>query len=278
MVENIYKPHRVRIEEKRQETYDTTSFKLVFVDDEIRENFTYRAGNFGEYSVFGEGESTFCISSAPAEDGSIQCSFKLLGRVTHALRRLDVGDRLGFRGPYGNWFPLEEFKGRRVVIVGGGIGIAPLRPVIQTLVAEPAAYDGIHLLGAARTAADLPYMAEFDQWSEIEGVEVTLAVDPGGESADWTGRVGLAPNVLKELNPSARNAVALCCGPPIMIRFTALALKELAFDPASTYTTLENRMKCGIGKCGRCNAGPFYVCKDGPVLTLAEMAELPDDM
>jgi len=276
-VENIYKPYLVRIEEKRDETYDTTSFKLVFVDDEVRDNFSYLAGNFGEYSVFGEGESTFCIASSPTRKDYIECCFRGAGRVTKSLAQKEVGDIIGFRGPYGNSFPIEDFYGKSMVFVAGGIALPPVRSVIWNVLDLRDKFEDVTIVYGARTVADLVYKHELKEWEERSDVNLVTTVDPGGETEDWKGQIGFVPNVLKEAAPKADNCVAVLCGPPIMIKFTLPVLKELGFAEQNVWTTLENRMKCGLGKCGRCNVGDIYVCKEGPVFTAARIAQMPND-
>jgi NAD(P)H-flavin reductase len=276
-VENIYKPYLVRIEEKRTETYDTTSFKLVFLDDHMRENFSFHAGNFGEYSVFGEGESTFCIASAPTKKGYIECCFRAAGRLTHSLAAKEVGDIIGFRGPYGNRFPIEDFYGKNMVFIAGGIALPPVRSVIWNVLDLRDKFEEVTIVYGARSVADLVYKHELTVWEEMGDVNLVQTVDPGGETPDWKGRIGFVPNVLKEAAPKAENSIAVLCGPPVMIRFTLPVLRELGFRDEDVWTTLENRMKCGLGKCGRCNVGHVYVCKEGPVFTAAQVAQMPND-
>jgi sulfhydrogenase subunit gamma (sulfur reductase) len=276
-VNNIYKPYLVRIEEKTKETYDTTSMKLTFVDESVGETFTFRAGNFGEYSVFGEGESTFCIASSPTRKGYIECCFRAVGRVTRSLAEKEVGDVIGFRGPYGNDFPIESFFGKNVVFIAGGIALPPVRSVIWNVLDLRDKFEEVTIVYGARSVADLVYKKELLLWEQRPDVTLVTTVDPGGETPDWKGRIGFVPNVLKEVAPKAANSVAVLCGPPIMIKFTLPVLKELGFGEEDVWTTLENRMKCGLGKCGRCNVGKVYVCKEGPVFTAAQIAKMPND-
>jgi sulfhydrogenase subunit gamma (sulfur reductase) len=276
-VDNIYRPYLVRIEEKCSETYDTTSFKLSFVDEQVRDAFSFRAGNFGEYSVFGEGESTFCIASSPTRKGYIECCFRAAGRVTRSLAEKEVGEVIGFRGPYGNEFPIESFYGKNVVFIAGGIALPPVRSVIWNVLDLRDKFEEVTILYGARSIADLVYKNELSLWEERNDVHLVTTVDPGGETPDWKGKIGFVPNVLKEVAPKAEGSVAVLCGPPIMIKFTLPVLKELGFKEEDVWTTLENRMKCGLGKCGRCNVGKIYVCKEGPVFTAAQIAQMPND-
>jgi len=272
---NLYQPHRMRIEEITDETPDTRTFKLVFQDTALKDTFRFSAGQFGEYSVFGEGESTFCIASPPTRKGYIECSFRAVGVVTQAMRRLGVGDTVGFRGPYGNTFPIDRMKGQSLVFVAGGIALPPVRCVIWNVLDLRAEFKDVTIVYGARTVADLVYKRELEDWSKRPDVKLWQAVDPGGQTPDWTGEVGLIPKVLEKAAPSAQDAFAVVCGPPVMIKYTLPVLSKLGFSDDRIYTTLENRMKCGIGKCGRCNIGPVYVCKDGPVFNLEQMKKLP---
>jgi NAD(P)H-flavin reductase len=276
--DNLYLPHLMIVDAIRDETPDIRTIRLRFSDEAVGKSFTWQSGQFGIFGVFGEGECTFCIANPPTRPGAIEFTFKLAGRVTRALRDLDVGDQMGFRGPYGRPFPIQEkFKGRNLVFIGGGIGIAPVRTVYLECLDRRAEFGEITILNAARTVADLPFAAESAELAARKDVRMILAVDPGGQTPEWSGRVGLAPAILKELAPPAAGAVAVVCGPPVMIKFTLPVLAELEFPGENVYTTLENRMKCGVGKCGRCNVGREYVCKDGPVFTAEELRGLPND-
>ena len=272
---NIYQPHLMKIDEVVDETVDTRTFKLSFKDPKVAGNFDFLAGQFGEYSVFGEGECTFCIASAPTRKGYIECSFKAAGKVTQALRRMNVGDTLGFRGPYGNSFPLDKMKGHSVVFIAGGIGLAPVRCVIWNVLDLRDQFKDVTIIYGARSVGDLVYKRELDDWAKRSDVRLLRTVDPGGQTPDWKGEIGFVPSIVEKAAPKADDAYAVVCGPPIMIKFTLPVLTKLGFSEDRIYTTLENRMKCGLGKCGRCNVGGKYVCKDGPVFSAAELKALP---
>jgi NAD(P)H-flavin reductase len=276
-MENIYKPYLAKIEELRWETADTKTFKLVFTDPDVAEKFNFKAGQFGEYSSFGEGESTFCISSSPTRKGYIECSFKVIGKVTTALDRKDVGDIVGFRGPYGNWFPIEDMYGKNLLFIGGGIGLAPLRSLIWNCLDLRDKFKDVTILYGARSVGDLCYKDELKEYEERADVKFVKTVDPGGQTEDWNGEIGFVPTILDKMAPSPENTVAITCGPPIMIKYVLISLEKLGFKPDQIVTTLENRMKCGLGKCGRCNIGGTYVCIDGPVFTAEQLAKLPLD-
>ncbi len=274
---NLYQPHLMRIEEVVDETPDARTFKLKFKDPKVAESFQFVAGQFGEYSVFGEGECTFCIASSPTRKGYIECTFRAVGKVTTAMRRLSVGDTLGFRGPYGNTFPLEKMKGHSVVFIAGGIALPPMRCVIWNVLDLRGEFKDVSIIYGARSVADLVYKRELEEWSKRPDVKLFQTVDPGGETPQWKGEIGFVPAIVEKVAPSANDAFAVVCGPPIMIKYTLLVLAKLGFPEDRILMTLENRMKCGIGKCGRCNIGPIYVCKDGPVFNAAEVKELPRD-
>jgi len=274
---NIYLPVAMVIREVLHETHDTRTLRLTFREAADGEGFSFRAGQFAEYSAFGEGECTFCIASPPTRPEAIECTFRVAGKVTAALARKEVGDTIGFRGPYGNSFPIEEYEGKSIVFIAGGIGLAPVRCVIWNVLDLRERFKDVTIVYGARTVGDLNYKRELADWQGRSDVRLVKAVDPGGETLDWDGEVGFVPTVLERAAPSSKDAVAIVCGPPIMIKFTLPVLDMLGFPAERIWTTLENRMKCGFGKCGRCNVGPVYVCKDGPVFTAAQLRSLPDE-
>lgn len=276
-MDNIYKPYLAKIDEVKWETPDTKTFKLSFLDSKVSDTFTFKAGQFGEYSSFGEGESTFCISSSPTRKGYIECSFKIVGKVTNALNSKDVGDIIGFRGPYGNWFPIDSMYDKNLIFIGGGIGLAPLRSLIWNCLDLREKFKDITILYGARSVGDLCYKDELKEYENRTDIKFIKTVDPGGETPDWNGKIGFVPTILDQIAPSPENAIAITCGPPIMIKYAIQTLEKLGFKPEQIVTTLENRMKCGLGKCGRCNIGSTYVCIDGPVYTAEQLAKLPED-
>jgi NAD(P)H-flavin reductase len=272
---NVFKPYLMRVAAIADEAPLVRTFRLEFADPAEGEAFRFRTGQFGLYGVFGEGESTFCIASSPTRQGSIECTFREVGRVTSALARRDVGDLVGFRGPYGNAFPIEGWGGRSLLFVAGGIALPPLRSVIRNALDWRDRFADVTIVYGARSVADLVYKRELEEWAARGDVRVVVTVDPGGETPEWKGERGFVPPVLERAAPGSANAVALVCGPPIMIKLTLPVLERLGFGKDAIYTTLENRMKCGLGKCGRCNTGRSFVCKDGPVYTLEQLERLP---
>ena len=270
-----YSVSKTRITDITQETSDVKTFRLTFCDSEEGERFDFHAGQFGLYSIFGAGEATFCISSSPTRRGYIECSVKRVGKVTQELHQCNEGDIVGFRGPYGNWFPIDRMEGKNLLFIGGGIGLAPQRSLIWNCLDLRDRFGEICIVYGARTVDDLVYKAELETWEAMDDVRTVYTVDPGGETPDWQGQVGFVPMVMEKIAPATENTIVVTCGPPIMIKFVQVSLVQLGFSLADVYTTLENRMKCGVGKCGRCNVGNQYVCKDGPVFACSDLRALP---
>jgi NAD(P)H-flavin reductase len=275
MNENIYLPRTATIQSMRPETIDVTTFRITVDGSGGTEKFDYRSGQFAELSVLGVGEAPISISSSPTRPEAIEFSIRRLGELTNALHELGPGDKIGIRGPFGNCFPLEEIEGKNLLIIGGGIGLAPLRSVVLNAFDNRAKYGRIDIIYGARSPQDLVFTSEYEEWQKVDNSRLHLTVDRGDE--EWKGNVGLVPTFLKEINPSPDNTTSITCGPPIMIKFVIEALHELGFASEHIITTLERRMKCGVGKCGRCNIGSKYVCLDGPVFTLKELKEMPSD-
>jgi len=242
----------------------------------------YRPGQFAFVSAFGVGEAPFGIANIPHfgdqngdtnGDATLDFAINRLGSVTTDLHELGVGDMVGVRGPMGNGFPMDKFKGKDLIVIGGGIGGAPLRPVIQTVIANRAAYGHFQILWAARNPSLLVFTDEYDNWRSTPDTELHLTVDQADNT--WNHSIGLITQLLERVAPSPENSVTITCGPPIMIHFVNRVLVEkLGFMPEQNYVTLEARMHCGIGKCGRCNLGTKLICVDGPVFTMAEVGAL----
>ena len=277
MSDNIYKPELMEVLEVTRHTVDVKSVKIRFRDAGVQRNFSFQVGQFGLYSVFGVGESTFNICSSSNWTDFIEFCFRKTGRVTEAMWGVEPGDTIGFRGPYGNSYPTKDWEGKDLVFVGGGIAMPPIRCAIWYVLENRKKYGKITIVYGARTVGDLVFREDLAKWTEFPNVEVLQAVDPGGETPDWKGKIGFVPTVLEQASFNAQNAAALVVGPPVMIKFSLPVLEKAGMKNADIYTSLENRMKCGVGKCGRCNCGPVYVCKEGPVFNLEQMKKLPDD-
>ena len=277
MNDNIYLPYLMTIEKITEEAPGVKTFRLKFKNEEEAKNFNFKAGQFAEYSAFGEGECTFCIASSPTREGYVECTFREAGKVTAALAKMEEGQTMGFRGPFGNIFPIDEWKGKNLLFIAGGIALPPMRCVIWNVLDTRDNFKDVQILYGAKSVADLVYKHELKEWEERPDVKLTVTVDPGGETPDWKGEVGFVPSVLEKIGASAENTIAIVCGPPVMIKFTFPVLDKIGFKPEQIYTTLENRMKCGVGKCGRCNVGKMYVCKDGPVFSRVQLESLPSE-
>jgi len=266
----------MRIEEIIVETEDENikTFELSFMAKADEDRFVYTPGQFAELSVFGTGEAPFGMASAPTQPGRLSFSVSKIGVVTGALHRKDKGDAVGIRGPLGNGYPLETFKGRNLVLVGGGFGFSTLRSLTNFILHESNRkdYSDLTVIYGARRPGLLLYKKDLEAWKRQGDIRLHLTVDNGENG--WQGHVGFVPDVTRSVAPSPKNAYAVVCGPPAMIRFTLPVLKELGFRDEQIYLSLEMRMKCGIGKCGRCNMGSKYICSDGPVFSQAELAGL----
>lgn len=273
---NPYLPEVATIKEVIQETPNIKSFRVVLNDKEKMKTLSFEPGQVGQLSVFGVGESTFVINSPPTRMEYLQFSVMEVGEVTTRLHQLKAGDQIGVRAPLGNWFPYEEMGRRDILLIGGGIGMAPLRTLLLFMLDNRKDYGDIFVIYGARSPQDLCYKEELPEWKQREDLDLILTVDT--EFPDWDKRVGFVPTVLNEEAPSPDNKVAITCGPPIMIKFVLEGLIKLGFKDEQIITTLEKRMKCGIGLCGRCNIGTQYVCADGPVFSMAQLKELPSEL
>ena len=238
--------------------------------------FEHIPGQCAMLSLPGAGEGMFSITSSPTNREFMEFSIKKCGCLTTALHEMEPGQQVGIRGPYGNGFPVDTaFKGKDMLFIAGGIGLAPLRSVINYCRDKRADYGKVEIVYGARSMDDLvDYREILDEWMTDEGVAVHLTIDRPQDG--WDGHVGFVPTYVKELGFDT-NMTAVICGPPIMIKFTLAGLTELGFDKTQVYTTMDLRMKCGVGKCGRCNIGDKYVCKDGPVFRCDQLENMPDE-
>ena len=258
----------------RIDTPDVKTFRVLTPDG--KKPLIHKPGQCAMLSMPGVGEAMFSITSSPTNEEYMEFSIKKCGCVTEWLHSAEVGQQVTIRGPYGNAFPVDtEFAGKDLLFIAGGIALAPLRSVINYVRHYRDRYGKIDIVYGARSKEDLvDYNEIIEEWMKDEGVDVHLTIDR--EQEGWDGHVGFVPNFVKELAFSTDKTVILC-GPPIMIKFTLAGLMEMGFSRDQIYTTLEMRMKCGIGKCGRCNVGSKFICKDGPVFRFDELDELPDE-
>ena len=272
--QDILVPHVGIITDITQETPDVKTFRVNAPGG--GKLFEHMPGQCAMVCVPGVGEGMFSITSSPTNKEYMEFSIKRCGLLTEYLHGLSVGDEITVRGPYGNNFPVDtELKGKNLLFIAGGIGLAPLRSVIHSCIDNRQDYGTIDILYGSRSADDLVKLKEIkEKWMNTEGVNVYLTIDR--EQEGWDGHVGFVPAYLKEIDFST-DKIGLICGPPIMIKFVLQGMKELGFTDDQVYTTLELRMKCGVGKCGRCNIGSKYVCKDGPVFRFDQIEEMPDE-
>ena len=267
-------PHIGVITDVRTETPDVKTFRVTGVDG--KKPFVHAPGQCGMLSVPGVGEAMFSITSSPMNEDGLDFSIKRCGVLTDYLHGMEAGDQVTVRGPYGNAFPVDTvLKGQDLLIIGGGIGLAPVGSVVRYVFDNRDKYGSVDIVYGARSMEDLVFRGEIEKtWRAQPNTNVHLTIDR--EQPGWDGHVGFVTTYPKELNLST-DKTALVCGPPIMIKFTLEALLGMGFKKEQVYTTLELRMKCGIGKCGRCNIGSKYVCKDGPVFRCDEIDALPDE-
>ncbi len=276
---NPYLPNSAVIQRitDENEARDIKTFQVAFCDQKVGEAFRFTCGQFAELSLWGFGECPIGIASSPMDREYVQFTVKRTGLVTTALHNREEGSTLGIRGPYGNGFPMQMMEGSNVVIVAGGFAFTTLRSLTNYIL-HP---DNRHRFGdltviyGARSPGELIYKYDLEDWARRDDIQLHATVDAGDEG--WTGLVGYVPTILEQVAPSSQNAVAVVCGPPIMIRFSIPVLDKQGFPPSRILNSLEMRMKCGIGKCGRCNIGDKYVCKDGPVFTFEELQNLPQE-
>lgn len=279
MLPELYIPKLTRIKSIKSENKvnDIKTFELIFKNEEDLQEFDYIPGQFAELSIIGKGECPIGIASSPTEIGSLKFTVKRMGRVTTAMHNGKEGDIIGIRGPFGNGWPVEEMKGKNILIIGGGFAFSTLRSLTEYLLNEENRpdYGEIIVIYGNRNPGEVLYEEELKRWKNRNDVNIYLTIDQ--EAEGWDGMVGYVAPVVKEISPSSKNAIATVCGPPIMIKTTIDVLKELGFTPEQILNSLEMRMKCGVGKCGRCNIGDKYVCIDGPVFSLKELENMPDE-
>lgn len=268
------------ITDVRRDTPDVKTFRVLTLDG--KKPFIHKPGQCAMLSMPGVGEALFSITSSPTNTEYVEFSIKKCGCVTEWIHGVEVGQQITVRGPYGNGFPVEtEFKGKDMLFIAGGIGLAPVRSVINYVRDNRANYGKVDIVYGSRSKEDLVHYQEIiNEWMTDPSINVHLTIDR--EQENWDGHVGFVPNFVKEVaekfdEEKKANTTAVLCGPPIMIKFTLQGLGEIGFRKEQIFTTLELRMKCAIGKCGRCNVGSKYVCKDGPVFRMDQLDALPDE-
>ncbi len=270
MSKNPYQPINGKITEIIDESSTIKSFVVV-----PEKKIKFETGQFVELTLPGEGEAPFTPSSSPSDSEKMEITIMKAGRVTGLLHQCKKGQKVGIRGPFGKGYPVNDFVGREVYIVGGGVGLAPIRSLFLTLVGRIKDFKSVVCRFGAKTPEDFIYKnALFGPWQKIAGVNMKLTVD--NANGKWKDNVGVVTTILSPVDVNIGNSVAVVCGPPIMMKFATLKLLEFGFKPANIYLSMEKNMSCGIGKCGHCMVGKYYVCKDGPVFTYEQIKDYPD--
>jgi len=267
---NEYVPHLAIVRDVKEETYNTNTYMLEFIDKELENDFSWKPGQFMMLSMLGIGESAISISNV--DNGCvINATIRNVGNVTSSIFILKKGDFIGMRGPYGTGWSLDDVKDKDVLIIAGGMGIAPLRGVINHIIDKRKDFDHLEIIYGARTPDDMVFKYEFDKWNKIKNCTLHLTADTVPSENPFECRTGLVTSCFPLMKTRHRNARAFICGPEIMMRYAAKCLETIGFHDDQIYLSLERRMKCGIGKCGHCQIGLKYVCKDGPVFNYADI-------
>ncbi|WP_418790020.1 FAD/NAD(P)-binding protein [Phosphitispora sp. TUW77] len=270
-------PKIATIQKIIDENENIKTFQVTFDEEGVLENFGNQPGNCGMLSILGVGEIMISITSSPTRKGFLEFSIANVGRVTSVIHQLDVGGKIAIRGPYGNNFPFEEMKGKNCLFVAGGIGLAPLRSLIDYVLDNRDDYGRVDIVYGARTYDLLCFKYDiFDKWPKIKDTHVHITLD--AKDPKWDGRIGfITQDWLQEIVPNIENTVPVTCGPPIMIKIQLGNFQKMGWKPEEIITTLEMNMRCGVGKCGRCNIGEKYICVDGPVFNLSQINQLPPE-
>jgi NAD(P)H-flavin reductase/formate hydrogenlyase subunit 6/NADH:ubiquinone oxidoreductase subunit I len=272
---NPWEPLPAKITAIKQQNYDNKTYTFEFVDPAVRDKYVYDNGVFNEISVFGIGEVPISISSCADVKGSFDHTIRAVGNVTKALDRLTVGDIVGVRGPYGFGWPVEEMKGKNVLVVVGGVGLAPLLGTIKHIANHRDQYGALEILYGSRSPKDMLFTDEFEDLRKIPNTRLLLCVD-NCMGMEWGHNIGVVTTLFDKMSSTPDNSVMITCGPDIMMRFAVKDLLGRGWSPEQIYVSLERRMSCGIKKCGNCQIGPLFVCQDGPVFKLADIQGLPE--
>jgi NAD(P)H-flavin reductase len=266
---NIYKPIKAKVEKVIHESPMIKSFVLIPEHD-----FSFKTGEFIELTLNGYGEAPFTPSSSPLEKKKLEVTVMKAGYITEKIHSLKPGNIVGIRGPFGRGYPLEKFYGKEIVILGGGCGFAPIRSLLYNLIAEKDKFKKVTLCYGAKTPEDCIYKPFIDELRKVEKFEIYRSVDKADET--WKEREGVVTVLLDDIKVDIPNSVAIVCGPPIMMKFGTYKLLEMGYPEEDLYLSMEKNMSCGLGKCGHCMMGKYFVCKDGPVFTYAEIKDQPD--
>jgi len=269
MVENVYRPVRSELLEVTEETPTIKTFRV-----RPEKPIPFRAGQFVQLTVPGLGEAPFTPSSSPSVADEMEITVLRTGKVTDALHGLQQGATLGLRGPFGKGYPTQKLAGNNVLVIGGGVGLAPLRSLLYHLFENIGDYQQVVIKYGARNPSELLYRREFESWKEKDKVSLDVTVDVPDQ--EWDGKVGVVTTLLDDLDLDLEKTYVVSCGPLIMLRFVTLTCLNLGFKPDHIYLSMNRKMSCGLGKCGRCNIGPYYLCKDGPDMCYEEIKDYKD--
>ncbi len=271
--ENVYVPDLAKLVSKRKMSDTESLFEFEFVDSKLRALFDYRPGQFVQLSMFGIGEAPFSISSTPTRKGFIELGIRRTGSVTNAIHNLEIGDVVGIRGPYGNGFPIENLKGRNLLFVAGGIGLVPLRSLINYVIDRRSQFGDVTIFYGTRSPSEIIFKDEIAAWDALDDVDFLMTVDAGDKN--WNGNVGVVTTLFqkRDIDP---DTVALVCGPPVMYKFVVKELLKIGIGRDEILVSLERRMKCGVGKCAHCQIGHKLTCMDGPVFSIFEVEQLQE--
>ena len=272
---NPYVPFVGKIEKITVETEDKMLKTLdISFSSALKDKFNFKPGQFCQLSVLGKGEAPFGIASSPQEE-LLKFTVNKVGQVTSAIHQLCVGDEIAIRGPLGNWYPINSFKENNLVIIGGGFAFATLRSLTQHILENRTQFGTVAIIYGARCSGMFLYQKELAEWEKRGDLSIYLTID--NYQKGWEGLVGFVPDIVKKISFPSENVFAVVCGPPIMLKLTFPELLKIGFSEDKIFTSLEMKMKCGVGMCGRCNIGKFYVCKDGPVFSLCQLKSLPQE-
>ena len=269
MNQNLYQPINGEVVDIVDESPTIKSFVVV-----PEKPFSFKTGQFVELTLPGEGEAPFTPSSSPAQTDKMDITIMKAGRITGLLHECKTGQKIGVRGPYGNGYPIDDFAGKELLVVGGGCGFAPLRSLMYELFRRSQEFKKLLFRGGCRTPKDFLYRNQIEEWSKRDDLDMQLTVDEG--DGDWQGNVGVVTTVLDGLEMDIVSGIAIVCGPPIMMKFATMKLIDLGFKKSNLYLSMEKNMSCGFGKCGHCRLGTYYTCKDGPVFRYDKISDYPN--
>ena len=266
---NPYRPIEAEVVAVITETPNIKTIRF-----EPKEEITFVSGQFVEITIPGVGEAPFTPSSKPSVKDIMEITVMKVGKVTDKVHELKKGDVIGVRGPMGKGYPIDKFKGKEVLVVGGGCGLAPLRSLMYELFERSGEFKNVFYRGGCKTPKEFLYKKEIDTWAKRDDLNLRLTVDQGDPS--WKGNVGVVTTILDDVKMDCKNGIAIVCGPPIAMKFATMALVKMGFQDKNIYLSMEKNMSCGIGKCGHCRIGTFYACKDGPVFTYDQIKAFPN--